>query len=66
MRITQIYLIFQWISYLCNRSLIVLIGDFWIFSEISKKILDNFIRGWYRNKILKKINFVVLPFHKFK
>jgi hypothetical protein len=33
--------------------------------KISKKTLDNFIWGWYRNKILEKINFVVLPFHKF-
>jgi hypothetical protein len=33
-RITQIFLIFQCISYLCNRSLIDVIRDFWTFSEI--------------------------------
>ena len=33
--ITQISMIFQYVSYLCNRLLIGVIRDFWTFSEIS-------------------------------
>jgi len=33
--ITQIFLIFEYFSHLCNRFLIHVIRDFWIFSEIS-------------------------------
>jgi hypothetical protein len=39
-KITLIFLIFQWTSYLCNRFLIDVIRDFWIFSEIPDFFLD--------------------------
>jgi hypothetical protein len=38
-RITQIYMIFQGILYLCNQFLIGVIRDFWAFSEISEDLI---------------------------
>jgi hypothetical protein len=38
--ITQISMIFQCFSHLCNRFIIGVIRDFWALSEISIKMLD--------------------------
>ena len=50
--ITQIFMIFQYVSYLWNRFLIGVIRDFWVFSEISESCGVDRGRGIMLNLII--------------
>ena len=62
-KITQISIIFQCVSYLCNRSLIGVIRDFETFSEISKIKLDKTLpeKDNQTSQVLRRIKVFSLP-----